>query len=221
MFRPRIGFRAKPDIGRPNSVFVGTINSANTGTPYQSLGSPSLPPMSKNRFLIAHAHVINGAQLIREMVIHGNYLTRYYAAVNNAYSSAIFAGFAPLDGGPSFLMATAGLSNPGFTHVWAVEGLSQPAPFDIQTSFTTADTVRTVDINSKVGGLITAHAYNNVSAAQSCSWTGDQTPSEQYDTNGITSAEIQSANDDAANTITATFAAVSTTAIGLLAASWR
>ena len=68
-------------------------------------------------------------------------------------------------------------------------------------------------------------AANNITAAQACTLSGDQTPTENDEvtsgTGRVSIGMIQGTTADAANTITATFDVISTTAIGLIAAAFR
>lgn len=108
--------------------------------------------------------------------------------------------------------------------MWCLTGLQLPFPIDAQSSGAATDITRSVDLMTKSGGVVIAAALNNVTAAQSCTWTGDQTPNERVDTTGnnaYSAADITNTNDDPANTITATHAVISTTGINLAAVSFR
>lgn len=111
------------------------------------------------------------------------------------------------------------------TFMWHVKGLASSVPLDAQTSATATDTARSVDLKTSPGGIIIAASMNNITAAQSCTWTGDQAPTERVDTavvNGaFSAAEITNTNDDIANTITATWAVISTAGVSIAAASFR
>ena len=106
-----------------------------------------------------------------------------------------------------------------------VTGLSSFVPTDAQSTSTATATNLSRDLNTKDGGFLVAGATNNVAAAQACTWTGDQTPTETYDTvaagYGESGAFTSAVVNDTANTVTATFDVISTTGIALAAAAWR
>ena len=151
-----------------------------------------------------------------------------YGVTAGATGIGIFCALVPDDGASPVVDVrySANFSGTPNLSLWSIVGLSSPIPRSIAVSnLAGADTVRTVDVNSEVGGVIVAMAANNITAANSCTWTGDQTLTENVDGAGggglYSSAMIQGTNADGANTVTATFAVISTTGIGLLAAAFR
>ena len=87
--------------------------------------------------------------------------------------------------------------------------LSSQTPVDTDQAHTASGTVATVDIDTDAGGFYVALAVSATVASQSCTWTGDASPSESGESgaNGVqsTMALASGLSDDAANTVTATF----------------
>lgn len=110
--------------------------------------------------------------------------------------------------------------------LYGVTGLASPVPRSVASSVHATDVARSVDLDTAPGGFIIAASANDITASNSCTWTGDQSPTENYDnaasiTQRISGARIFSTNDDTANTITSTYAQAATVAHALLAASFR
>lgn len=158
--------------------------------------------------------IVNGVELIPRILAG--------AAAQNAFVS-IWSGIVPDDAIGVFNIVGATGSAPVMS-IYRATGIS-PVPVDAQSSATAAATARSVDLRTMPGGFIIACACNNVGAANQCTWTGDQSPTEDSDaavgSSRGSSSSTQSANDDAANTITATFDVIATTQIALAAASFR
>jgi hypothetical protein len=151
-----------------------------------------------------------------------------YGVTSAAPGMGIFSALVPDDGNSPLceVRYSATPSGSPALALWSIVGLSSPIPRSIASSaLAGADTVRTVDINTEVGGVAVMVAVNNVTAAQACALSGDQTPTENTEVTAgagrMSIGMIQGTVADAANTITATFDVVSTTAIGLLAAAFR
>ena len=123
------------------------------------------------------------------------------------------------------LTFSSGLGNAPFVSVWVMYGLSTPRPRASALSTAAIDTARSVDLAPVAGGIAVMHAGNDVITANSCTWSGDQTPTEVIDvavaSNVHTAAYVTNTNEDATNTFTSTFAVVSTTAIALVGATFR
>lgn len=117
-------------------------------------------------------------------------------------------------------------SNGARFNFWVATGLSSFAPCSTLTANGGTNTVVTGNLNTPAGAVAVMAAYNDVAAANSCTWTGDDSPTERDDAAGTgagrtTAASISVASQDSANAITATFAVSSTTDVVLAAAAWR
>ncbi len=206
-----------------NGAFIGTARVLYRGL---SGGQGNLGTIDNNK-LIVGLNSNNSGAVPAAASINGR-MAPVYGVTGGAAGIGIFCALVPDDGSNPIVDVRFG-ANPSGTpnlSLYSIVGLSSPLPRSIAVSnLAGADTVRTVDVDSEVGGVIVAMAANNVTAAQSCTWTGDQTLTENVDGAGggghYSAAMIQGTNADVANTITATFAVIATTGIGLLAAAFR
>ena len=206
-----------------NGSFIGTSRLFFRGL---SGGQANLGPIDLNKLIIGCiSH--NSSAVPVAASINGR-IAPVYGVTAGAASVGIFCALVQDEGLTPIVDVryTSGPSGTPNCSLWSIIGLSSPVPRSIAVSnLAGADTVRTVDVDSEVGGAIVAMAANNITAAQSCTWSGDQTPTENVEAAAgggfYSSAMIQGTNADAANTITATFGVVSTTGIGLLAAAFR
>ena len=205
-----------------NLAFVGTTRVIYRGL---SSGSNSLGPIDKNKVIVGI--IVQANANIPVAAFINNMNAPVYGVTSAAPGIGLFSTLVSDDGSPLVeVRYNAAPSGSPSLSLWSITGLSSPVPRSVVGSaLAGADTVRTVDLDSEVGGVAVAAAVNNVTAAQGCTWSGDQTPTENLEgviTAGLLSvAMIQGTNSDAANTITATFNVISTTAIGLLAAAFR
>ena len=231
LFRPRRQFTHGPPViaylgQAANGAFIGTTRLAFRGISAGANGTGNLGVLDGNKLIVGCISHNSGAAAVAAS-INGR-LAPVYGVTAGAAGIALFCTLVPDEGLAPIVdvrYASAPSGTPNLS-LWSIVGLSSPIPRNIAVSnLAGADTVRTVDVDSEVGGIIVAMAANNVTAAQSCAWTGDQTPTELIDAaagGGLySSAMVQGTNADSANTITATFAVISTTGIGLLAAAFR
>ena len=198
------------------SATTMNLNTANG----VSLGIPA-----KDRVIIVGASARSGQ--ITKVTINGIALLPYAAAgaAGQGSFTSIWSGLVPDDPLGTIWTPEGSLGTNPILNIYRATGLSRIAPRDAQSSATAADVARAVDLNTEVGGFIIACAVNNVGAANSVTWTGDETPTEDSDSalgSGRQSGMSRLTTiADAANTITATFAVISTTQISLSAASFR
>lgn len=212
-------------LGTPgNAAFIGLNRVIYRG--FSTGGTLQLGPIDRNKVIVGIIN--NGAAAFPVAASINSVNAPLYGVTSAAPGMGVFSALVPDDGLSPICDVRFG-ANPSGTPVlalWSIVGLSSPVPRSIASSaLAGADTVRTVDLNTEVGGVYVLMATNNVTAAQACALTGDQTPTENAELTagaGRTSiGMLQGTNADAANTITATFDIVSTTAIGLLAAAFR
>lgn len=211
-------------LGVPQNIaFIGT-----TRVVYRALlfGTTNLGPIDRNKLIVGMISASNAAFPVAAVINGVN--APIYGITSAAPGIGVFSALVPDDGSsPIFdVRYNAAPSGNPVAAIWSVTGLSSPVPRSVVSSaLAGADTVRTVDVNSEVGGVAVAMAFNNITAAQSCTWSGDQTPTENAEgvtgTGFYSTSLIQGTTADAANTVTATFGVISTTAIGLLAATFR
>lgn len=205
--------------GAPSVAFLSASTMSAPAVGGISLGVPAA-----DRVIIIGACARSG--LITRIAVNGTELLPYASvgtANQNAFTS-IWSGLVPDDPYGTIWTETAAGTSP-ILNIYRATGLSRVAPRDAQSSSTAADTVRTVDLNTTAGGIIVACAVNNIGAANSMTWTGDQTPTEDSDSamgSGRQSGmSLTGTVNDTANTITATFVVISTTQVTLSAASFR
>lgn len=218
--------------GPPIVTYLGTAaNIAFIGTArvvYRGLtgGQGNFGPIDRNKVIVGITQQGNAALPVAAFINGVN--APIYGVTSAAPGMGVFSALIP-DDGASPICDVRYNSNPTGSPVvalWSIVGPSSPVPRSVVSSaLAGADTVRTVDLNTEVGGVAVLVAVNNVTAAQACALTGDQTPTENTEVTAgagrMSVGMIQGTTADAANTITATFDVVSTTAIGLLAAAFR
>jgi hypothetical protein len=107
-----------------------------------------------------------------------------------------------------------------------IYGLASPRAVSTASSATAADTVRSIDLNTPQGGIVILVSHNNITAGQSASWSGDSDTPTSVQATGANSqwtsmAHVPGTVEDAANTYTMTYGAVSTTSVGLAGAAFR
>lgn len=217
LLRPRRKFIVG---GAPSGSFLSSAAlSASSTVADIALGQPS-----EDRVIIVTASARSGQ--VTRMTCNGiefRLATSAGAAGQSAFTT-IWSGLVPTGLVGVFWPETAAGTSP-ILNIYRATGLSQYQARDAQSSATATDTVRAVDLNTTAGGIIVACAVNNIGAANSVTWTGDQTPTEDSDSamgSGRQSAmSTFNAVADTANTITATFAVISTTQIALSGASFR
>jgi hypothetical protein len=212
-----------------NVAFIGT-----TQTIYRSLTTlgglitPTLAvgQVDESRLIIGACNNVNGA------VPQAAWICGVPAVIVSSVGAApncyIFCAPIPFDVQlPSFTAnvrwATSPSGNPAVQFFSAL-GLASHTPRSVASFAAATGTDATVDLNTEADGIYVAIAGNNTTAAQSTTWTGDDSPSEAQDSIGsgwFSTAIKQGTSADSANTITATFAAAATTAIGITAAAWR
>ena len=205
-----------------NLAFIGTTRVIYRGL---ASGSNSLGAIDLNKVIVGIIIQANANIPVAAFINGVN--APVYGVTSAAPGMGLFSALVLDDGSP--LVEVRYNSDPSGSpslSLWSIVGLSSAVPRSVAGSaLAGADIVRTVDLNSEVGGVAVAAAVNNVTAAQGCTWSGDQTPTENLEgtiTAGrFSAAMIQGTNGDAANTVTATFDVISTTAIGLIAAAFR
>ena len=217
--------------GPPVVTFLGVgqniafINASQILYRGLSAGSNSLGAIDRNKVIVGIIGQGNAAVPVAAAVNGVN--APVYGVTSAAAGIGVFSALIPDAGEPIInVRYNSGPTGSPVVALWSIVGLASSIPRSIASSaLAGADTVRTVDVNSEVGGVAVAMAFNNITAAQTCTWSGDQTPTENAEaaTGGgvYSTALIQGTSADAANTITATFGVISTTAIGLLAAAFR
>lgn len=191
-----------------------------------SLGQNNLGPIDRNKVIVGIIQQGSSALPVAAFINGVN--APIYGVTSSAPGMGIFSALVPDDGLNPICDVRYDSSPSGSPALalWSIIGLSSPIPRSIASStLAGAATARTVDLNTEAGGVYVLTAVNNVTAAQACALTGDQTPTENAEVTagaGRTSVGMfQGTNADAANTITATFDIISTTAIGLIAAAFR
>ncbi len=106
-----------------------------------------------------------------------------------------------------------------------VTGLSSGIPVATASATTVAAISSNVTLPCYAAGYYVCAAINNVGAANSCTWTGTNAPSETDDAAigaaRSTASERFTATESQAYSITSTWAVMSTTGISLAVASWR
>lgn len=216
------GIIAGPPIALTYREFVSTNNpGAQTNATAQLA---DLGPSTENRTLIVLGRTgTNGA--VSAVYYCGQQLVVHYTPSDAASIKFFIAsGFIPKNTSGPLVICTPGLFNAAFVYAYSVTGLASIVPVSTAISSTALDTTRSVDLNTSPGGVVVGMAYNNITAGQSCTWSGDQTPTKNAENNsgGIwSSASITGANQDAANTLTATYAVISTTSCSLIGAAFR
>lgn len=103
--------------------------------------------------------------------------------------------------------------------------LNSQTPVDSDTISSAAASARTLTISTSAGGCYIAAAVNGNTSTNSCTWTGDEGGlTESYDTTQAimrATAATAAANSAATNTNTITATFVNSSAMRLIAASWR
>ena len=207
-----------------NIAFIGTARVAYRG--FTGTGQGNLGPINKNKVIVGIIQQGNAAIPVAAFINGVN--APVYGVTSAAPGIGVFSALVPYDGSsPVFDIRynSNPTGSPGLV-LWSIVGLSSPVPRSVVSSaLAGADTTRTVDLDTEVGGIAVMVAANNITAAQACTLSGDQTPTENDEvtsgTGRVSIGMIQGTNSDSANTITATFDVISTTAIGLLAAAFR
>ncbi len=207
-----------------NIAFIGTARVVYRG--FTGTGQGNLGAIDRNKVIVGIIQQGNAALPVAAFINGIN--APVYGVTSAAPGMGVFSALVPNDGAsPIFDVRynSNPTGNPSLA-LWSIVGLSSPVPRSVASSaLAGADTVRTVDLDTETGGVAILTAANNVTAAQSCTLSGDQTPTENDEITGgtgrVSIGMIQNTNADAANTITATFAVISTTAIGLIAAAFR
>lgn len=200
-------------VGAREVLWRGTVLGGNPGV------------LDENKLIVGIAGQ-QGGQFPVAASINGR-IAPVYGTTLTAAGIGLFAALVPDIGNLTIdVRWNADVAGTPNLNLWSIFGLSSPIPRSVvASSLAGADTVRSVDVNSEVGGVAVAMSVCDVAAAQSVTWSGDQTPTKNVDTNGggsqFSAALIQGTNADAANTITATLAVISIAAIGLIAASFR
>lgn len=219
--------------GGTTTVFSGFASIASQQ--WASINAPLRQPHSDRAVIVLVTS--DAARPADYLSFDGITLSRYDQRTGAAASIALFAGYVPDDRvGYSVtdtinpdkirvISAAGTFANSIRVSVWLVSGLANIAPYAVGYATTGIGTVATVDVSTPVGGIVLATAVNNITAGQSWTWTGDQTVTERSDAAAtnyhFTFADTLSTAVDAANTLTATAAVVSTTELSILAASFR
>lgn len=205
--------------GPPLSAAFLSSNTATSGV----ASGISLGVEAEDRVIVAL--LASRSAVATALWINGIALPLYATANQVTAFSQIGSALIPRGDRGVVNIKAAGFTSAPVVHIYRLTGLASPVPRSVATSITAADTVRTVDVSSGIGGVILALAGNDVGAANQCTWTGDQSPTESADAaigaGRQSAAHIYSTNDDTANTITATFDVISTTGISLAAAAFR
>lgn len=206
-----------------NLAFIGTTRVIYRGL---ASGSNSLGPIDRNK-VIAGIIIQSNSNVPAAAFING-VNAPVYGVTSAAPGMGLFSALVSDDGASPLveIRYNAAPSGSPSLSLWSITGLSSSVPRSVASSaLAGADTARTVDLDTEIGGVVIAAAVNNITAAQGCTWSGDQTPTENLEgtiTAGrFSAAMIQGTNGDAANTVTATFDVISTTIIGLIAAAFR
>ncbi len=207
-----------------NIAFIGTARCLYRGLNVGAQGN--LGPIDRNKVIVGI--IQNGGAALPVAAFINGVNAPIYGVTSAAPGMAVFSALVPDDGNSPICDVRFGSNpsgNPALA-LWSIVGPASPIPRSVASSaLAGADTVRTVDLNTEVGGVAILVAVNNVTAAQACALTGDQTPTENSEITAgagrMSIGMIQGTTADAANTITATFDVVSTTAIGLIAAAFR
>ncbi len=224
--------------GSPSGVFLGTTRLGQAGgttaaTSQITIGFSNQSQPSAGRAIVGIISSSASRDLV-SMSIFGNSAPLRGSVRTGVAGLYLFSAWCPhnetpravLNSNPPIsLLATysGALSSDPFCWLWAVTGLGSLVP-DVATSTTTVDTTRTVDLRTQPGGFLIAASANDVTAANSMTWSGDQTPTERYDATtfaAFSAADISNTNDDAANTVTATYAVVSIAYCSLIAGAFR
>lgn len=212
-------------VGAPIALTYRAIAGSNSpgGATNAYIEIANVGPESENRTLIIFARM--GGQTPASAFFCGQLLpVRHTSTDSGGAVNAIFTGHIPKNvSGPLVIFSPVGFN--GFSaYSYTVTGLASPIPVDSNSSASATATARSIDLNTRSGGIIIGAAFNNISAAQSCTWTGDQTPTENAENSSggiLSTASILDTNEDAANTLTATYAVISTTSCFLFGASFR
>lgn len=176
-----------------------------------------------NRTLVLIGIVDNGTNpVLKAVSFCGVALPVYFTMSNSAIRGFVASAVVPMNQlGPIAFNFGNFTSNGGFA-CWEIFGLNKAAPIDAQSSSSAAATTRSVDLITSSGGVILGMGSNNITAAQNCTWSGDQTPVEDEELFSRESfCNTQNTNQDAANTLTATWSVISTTDATVIGASFR
>lgn len=228
----RIYVGGAPSIAYLGSQAMNRVNGTTLAGGVWTQGASNLSIPARDRVLIGNLQHASGATFVAGWIDGISVIPRF-AFAPGTFTHTTWTAEVPDDfwitlsknAIPIFEQMSAALFADSILNLWAATGLASLNPVGTGSNSAGTGTAISADVNTVPGGIIIAGAINDVTAAQSCTWSGDQTPTEREDAAGSgfarTCAEVTNTNADAANTVTATFAASATTRLMIAAAAFR
>ena len=165
LFRPQAQFTGPPPLGTflglgQNIAFIGTSRVVYRGL---SQGLASMGPLDRNKLIVGIIGQGNAAVPVAATVNGVN--APVYGVTSAAAGIGVFSAIIPDAGQPIIdVRYNSAPTGSPLVALWSIVGLASPVPRSIASSaLAGADTVRTVDVNSEVGGVAVAMAFNNIS----------------------------------------------------------